>query len=370
MDSGIKTYKVKLKVLSPTYIGSGESYNKCDYIRIGNKICILDQDKWISYLMETRLLNSFTSYLEKFGKNARIDTWIKNNGKRIEDVEKRCTFTKFNISQFEDFKNNDISSFIKDVHGNPYFPGSSIKGAIISALTGKIAKDNELTYNSDIKEIKINGISVSDSTSFSPDSLELYKKIDNVIVNNKIKTAKLPSYKECAKSGVEVEFILTIDKYKLEKSCSDLQEIKKSDKNTRQKYSIIKNTDAIAKCKDINYIFELLSIKYNNLYGINGVISEAKQALDYLPNKSNEKGVIILGGETGVQAKSIISSIYDKDKAIEETKNTLNNIKSFKKHKHFLDKPISPRALKVCMDNGRQVYMGFCKLDLIAGDKY
>ena len=70
----------------------------------------------------------------------------------------------------------------------------------------------------------------------------------------------------------------------------------------------------------------------------------------------------------------LLSEMKDKlssyDKSIGEQTDTLNNIKSFKKHKHFLDKPISPRALKVCMDNGRQVYMGFCKLDLIAGDKY
>lgn len=32
MDAGIRNYKIKLKILSPTYIGSGESYNRCEII--------------------------------------------------------------------------------------------------------------------------------------------------------------------------------------------------------------------------------------------------------------------------------------------------------------------------------------------------
>lgn len=344
MDAGIRNYKIKLKILSPTYIGSGESYNRCDYIRIGNEVCVLNQNKWIEYLKETRLLNSFIDQLERYGKNTRIDQWLKLNGKKVEEVEKKCGLIKFQIAKGEEFKNNDILSFVKNAEGKPYIPGSSIKGAIISALVGAIAKNNNITNYRDIQRVKISGISVSDSAAFDTNDLEVYKKIDNVVVNNEIKKASLPIYRECVKSGAETEFAITIDQYKFNNSFSNLK---------------INNID-------INKIFDVLNEKYNDLFGIDGVISKFEKSLDYLPNKANEKGVIILGGGTSFQAKSIISSIYPSAKeAINATKDILNNLRSFKKHKHYLDNPISPRALKVVNDNGRQVYMGFCKLEVI-----
>lgn len=78
MIQDFKLYKMKLKILSPTFIGSGEEYDRCDYIYDGQYINIIEQNKWIEYLIEEDLLDEFTDKLGKSGKNIEIDKWLRS----------------------------------------------------------------------------------------------------------------------------------------------------------------------------------------------------------------------------------------------------------------------------------------------------
>lgn len=343
MVRDFKIYKMKLKVLSPLFIGSGESYDRCDYIYDGEIIHIIKQDKWIDYLIKNDLLDKFMQRLETDGKNLEIDNWIKSEDKDLSEVIKKCCINKFKVSNMDDFKSNIVHSFIKNIEGKPYIPGSSIKGAIISAIIGYYANKKNLNEEY-IKNFKIKGISVSDSNTFELDNLELYKKKDNIIINNEENQNELPIYRECAKEGTEVEFTIKID-------------------NKLIKESKLNDFDGIKT------IYEALKYKLDTLYNEeSGIINRYETILNYLPGEvynqeQEDEGILILGGGAGFHSKSIVSSIYEFNDAFDKTQEYFKKGIA-QKHHHENDNVICPRAIKL-VDVGKLVYMGFCKISEI-----
>lgn len=342
MISDFKIYKMKLKVLSPLFIGSGESYDRCDYIYDGKEIHIIEQDKWIDYLIKNNLLDKFMEKLKTDGKNLEIDKWLELEGKDSKEVIKKCCMNKFKAPDMEIFKSNVVHSFIKNIEGKPYIPGSSIKGAIVSSIIGYYIKKGVLKNHEVNKKIK--GISVSDSTMFELENLELYKKKDKIIINDEEKQNELPIYRECAKVGTEVEFTIKIDN-KL------LKESRLNDFN------------------GIETIYDALYDKLNVLYDKDiGIINNYESILDYIPEDVYEQGywddgVLILGGGAGFHSKSIVSSIYEFNDAFDKTQEYFKKGIA-RKHHHENDNVICPRAIKL-VDVGKLVYMGFCKISEI-----
>lgn len=340
MVQDFKLYKMKLKILSPTFIGSGEEYDRCDYIYDGQYINIIEQNKWIEYLIKEDLLDEFTDKLGKSGKNLEIDKWLKSKNKDLKKVIKRCCIKKFKISNMTDFKSNTIHSFVKNIEGKPYIPGSSIKGAIISALVGYYGGQKKWDADK-IQKIKIKGISISDSTSFDLENLELYKKKDRIIINGEEKQNELPIYRECAIPGTVVDFTIRIDEKLIRES-------------------------GINNFKGLDSIYESLCSKFNVLYDEKiGIINNYDTILDYMPGEvykdgKLEKGILILGGGAGFHSKSIISSLYDFNDAFDETQEIFKKGIA-RKHHHEKDDFICPRAIKLA-DVGKMVYMGFCKI--------
>ncbi len=122
-------YTVKLTVRSPLHIGAGidKSWVRgFDFIESKGKVWIIDKNKLFEQFEDEKLLNL---YLNKT-KNGR---WY--------DVEKFLTenFELEDISLYS-FKHsggsltNEIRTLTRDGEGRAYIPGSSLKGAITSAI--------------------------------------------------------------------------------------------------------------------------------------------------------------------------------------------------------------------------------------------
>jgi len=132
----IENYTYKIEALTPIVIGSGREkiLTKLDYISEGNTIYVIDVDKLISSLSFNEA-KDFSDRLIKFGnlkaaiKNIDFKRFLKYKIKcadRVNDREIRVTLTK-------------------DVNNYAYIPGSSIKGAIRTAIYYKVfneAKEN------------------------------------------------------------------------------------------------------------------------------------------------------------------------------------------------------------------------------------
>ncbi|MBW2030052.1 MAG: type III-A CRISPR-associated RAMP protein Csm5 [Deltaproteobacteria bacterium] len=113
-------------VITPVHIGSGEKLNKVDVAVDSNRCVVVDVESLLLRLQDNKdALNEFghegfnmTRFLRKFKISPK-------------SVEKYSIHNKGRVVLKERFK---IQEMIKTGLGNPYIPGSSIKGAIRTVL--------------------------------------------------------------------------------------------------------------------------------------------------------------------------------------------------------------------------------------------
>lgn len=340
----MKYYKLKLKVLSPVHIGSGEQIGKREYVYNRNKqqICIFDSKKMFSSLLSKGLANKYESYLISNPKGVTLEMFLNQNGIVESDYMK---WVKYFLSCPLNDKRSlqNINSFVKDSYGCPYIPGSSIKGALRTVILKQYLFKNQDKFKSEnnIKSVetiafnrlrentkrKINdatndtfrGLIISDSKPLSVNDLIVCKKLD-IKEDSSVKTPNV--YRECLRPGTMVEFDVSID---LDVFPFDINYINQS----------------------INEVFK----DYDDLF---------LSIFDCNVDLPTEQNVIVLGGGAGFISKSVMYDLYDFDKAFEETKKLLSA--KFKKHKHFNDKEISPATRKCTEFNGKNYDFGFCEI--------
>jgi len=135
-----RTYNIILKTLTPVYIGGATEKNLVEGIDFyeeenNNKVYIINQEKLLSILKNINKLQDYTLKL----KEGKAIEFLKDNIKK--GVFKLTDIT--NIEYDVQFKiTKEIKAFIKNGFGLPYIPGSSIKGAIRSAILGYLYQNN------------------------------------------------------------------------------------------------------------------------------------------------------------------------------------------------------------------------------------
>ncbi len=137
MNEEQDSYDLFITGLSPVYIGSGDKYSTLDYIEKENKIHILDFERILAQIPFEAIDDLTNDILENFQNNI----WNGN----VEDF-----LNKYNINwqnyvekSYEligSIGRNEINKFIK-VGEKIYIPGSSIKGAIRTAILFNILKN-------------------------------------------------------------------------------------------------------------------------------------------------------------------------------------------------------------------------------------
>ncbi len=148
----MKTYKIKATVVTPVSIGDGSQYSPYkDYFIDRGKVCYIDEQKMGELLAKDDEL--MTEYVEGVanmeGNRSKFNlrSFIQNRLSVESDllIQNELDFYGNVLSKLP------INGFIKTPNGHPYIPGSSIKGAIKTALvymdlektsTGKKWKDN------------------------------------------------------------------------------------------------------------------------------------------------------------------------------------------------------------------------------------
>lgn len=234
-----KRYLFTLRTLAPVHIGSGEIYTQKEYIYENKQYYFPDMGKlyqaivkhgdpavakFEGFLMQSGNKNSLQKpRLSNFLNDANIKDrdfggyYIKATGQEISEEQVKNQHGK-PTGQMRSGNLNDIASFIKDPYGNPYIPGSSLKGAIRTILVNeKFKKDNNkdnrfnipwgASNNKPFNDI-FNNIRVSDSQALAPTDLILAQKIDF----SKIKRVPnpLPIHRESIKPFTEVNFTITV----------------------------------------------------------------------------------------------------------------------------------------------------------------
>ncbi len=367
MQSYLKTYELTFRTLSPVFIGSGSTITKKEYIydRFANRILIPDMDKMFEELKKHKLLRQYEDYMVR--ENYDLLRFLRDY--QISKTE----YTSW-CSRVEDMADIDaaarsikeILTFVKDPYGNPYVPGSSIKGMLRNALMSYLVledinlqkkyankiktarKDNRSKYLSYEareldeellhrtrcegvrKEDKVNdvmaGFHVSDSEPISPERLCLCQKVDLKVDGSQ---GKLNILRECLKPGTKISFTITIDTQLFPYKMGEVQK-------------------AIRKFWE-NYKKEFMSCFKN------------------CPKIPEEKYLLLLGGGVGYPSKTVTYSIVHGREGVRQVSEILDATisgKARKEHRHQddLKKGASPHVLKCTVYEGKLMQMGVCKI--------
>ena len=231
MKTEYRTFQFTLLAMAPIHTGSGDKYTSREFIYEDGYFYFPDMGKFYNRMVEKGYDQKFERFLQErkaSASNNRLISFLEDN--RISDRD----FGGYRIKEtgFETEKNNidsklgtinEVSKFMRDSYGNPYIPGSSLKGAIRTILMNTNPDWNNENVVKDKKENKslipwgakkgqnyddlFNAIRVSDSKPFSNESLILVQKWD---CSAKTSLAKpLPLYREALTPGKIINFKIT-----------------------------------------------------------------------------------------------------------------------------------------------------------------
>lgn len=365
MESYLKEYDFELVTKAPVYIGSGETVGKKEYIynRRDNKVFFMDLDKMYRGFMKRNLLSDFQEYLLQ----DRYDLFyfMKNHNIAPKEYLQWADYSAVaGDPQMINRSTSAISRFVKDAYGEPYVPGSSLKGALRTILqtayylknsrqaemiAGKIMGESrkgagakyerlekmmsrdafhrQLFHDTEIGDTQndiMRGLIVSDSEPLSRKSMCICQKIDLGLDGRQ---KRLNILRECIVPDTVVRFKITIDK----SVCS--YTAKKVVEATKEFYQ--------------NYLQEFVE-KYHSAPAVHG-----------------SGAVFYLGGGAGYLSKTATYAVMHGNDAVKTVGKILDgNLppKMRKQHDHLNDekKGASPHTLKCTIYDGSLYQMGAC----------
>jgi CRISPR-associated protein Csm5 len=369
--------KAVVKALAPVFIGSGENIGKKEYLYYPDKrkVYIPNLFKMYSLLEKRNLASRYENYI-LYENKADLLKFLRQCG--ITD-EQTAYFTEYSIDvgdtiiKDDKHKRREIHFFTRDSSHLPYVLGSSLKGAlrtailsyrlisharrksfadtVISALNDEIA-GKKGAVDREAKKIEENifnilemhkekpwdavndfmkALSISDSSPLGHESMVLCEKIDVTVSGNE-KT--VPIYRECLKPGTELSFDITLDTRIAKAAGFGWHELEEA-------------------LKSFNEMYE----KYFAVYFIK------PRAYDIAPC---EKGwPIYIGGGVGFVSKTAVYPLMEHGSGLEYT-STLLDSKFPKNHMHRNDikTGVSPHIIKCARYNGRLYPMGRCEFIL------
>lgn len=240
MQRQTKRYQFILRTLAPVHIGSGGTYTPKEYIYENGHYYFPDMGKlyreiekdgevkvtmFEDFLMQSGSQGSHhSSQLINFLRDSNIPSRdfggyaIKETGHEVAETSANEQGSQAAVPTRVG-RLNEVAAFIKDPYGNPYIPGSSLKGAIRTILINEFFKvDNNRTARfaipwgaqrdrafSDI----FHDIRVSDSQPIPPEKLILAQKWDYSAIKGE--ASALPIHRESLKPFTEVLFTITAE---------------------------------------------------------------------------------------------------------------------------------------------------------------
>ena len=365
MDQYLKNYHAVIRTEGPVFIGSGKEIGKKEYLFINeHQAGILDIQKFYQEMSQRKKAGELETYL--LGTSGSdLNLWLRKQKINTNEIRHMFKYTLDCTDAVIERGKKQVLEFIKDPYGNPYVPGSSLKGMLRTILLGSdiikhpakyqrsrnSLKRNTLktsgrnTYLSrDILQIEatafrtlarertepgdavndvLQGCKISDSAPLSLSSLVLCQSVE-LHTNGVEKT--LPIFRECIMPGIDIHFDITIDT----KICS---------------LSIQTLMDAVSRFAQHYY----------------------QSFASAFPGAAQlKKNHVLLGGGCGFASKTILYPMYGKKEGIETTQQVFKITlgKNFKIHKHDQDREIgvSPHILKCTKYKGKTLQMGLCRI--------
>jgi CRISPR-associated protein Csm5 len=150
----LKKHRVNLCLLTPLHIGTGQDFDPFSYVIEGKKLHLIDLVRWMAEFPDRDILGR----MMESDNYAAVRTFIAKNIKAKDftlasvdiDCPKLMT-TYHNAIERQDPRNQVLirPTIRNEINGHPYIPGSSIKGAIRTALANGFVKKAGVTSADD-----------------------------------------------------------------------------------------------------------------------------------------------------------------------------------------------------------------------------
>lgn len=384
----IVKYKMEMEVLTPVHIAGADyksKLNKTEYIfnPNTNDLTIIDNNKFVNFLVEKKIIDK---YLDEIRKNNKLNLFYflknsdlyKNKDRNKILYEDLRGFTKksyknldieLKIKENEKKENlNNITLLNKNVKGEVYIPGSSIKGALVNLLLVSYIINNRDEFVNEIKQIE-NEVEDLDKGNFKFSQ----KKLKDII--NKIQEKILYenfSNKKIKKFGISIS-----DSYENKKDIdvNFYQDIDEKIKDKKESYLPVVREYIEPKNIfefDIALDFELLSRTRLKINDFDDLINALEEATDYLIENTLELPDelccqnLILGANTGFHQKTIVHALFkDKRERTQVVKILLHKGGTNAIRLHLNDKD-SPRVINRIRKNGKLELAGLVEIRKIS----
>lgn len=149
-------YSVRLEVLTPVHVGSGDMVNALGYLREGETLYVVDPDRWNEWLGKQSAANRFVQWMERmlqttdpqqqrqFSLTRFVREELRQNN--VEGVASQVA--RYPIRMEECREPDPLRGFrvhLRDAYARAYLPGSSLKGALRTALIEELlSQDDQL----------------------------------------------------------------------------------------------------------------------------------------------------------------------------------------------------------------------------------
>ena len=393
----IVRYKMEMEVLTPVHIAGADyksKLNKIEYIfnPNTNDLTIIDNNKFIDFLVKKKIINK---YIDEISKNNRLSlySFLKNksglydndnhNNYDNKDVDKALKkdlrdFTKksyenldIELKTKENGKKenlNNITLLNKNVKGEVYVPGSSIKGALVNLLLVNYIINNRYEFVNEINLIK------KELEYFNKNNFKNFQNNVKKIIN---KMQEKILYENCSNKKIKKFGISVSDSYENKKDIdvNFYQDIDEKIKDKKESYLPVVREYIEPKNIfefDITLDFELLSRTRLKINDFDDLINSLEEATDYLIENTLELPDelccqnLILGANTGFHQKTIVHALFkDKSERTQVVKILLHKGGTNGVRLHLNDKD-SPRVINRIRKNGKLELAGLVEIRKIS----
>ena len=382
MIERLKKYVIEIETKGPVHVGNGEKHSPYEFVYQpeSKRLGMLNEGKWIKFLKDNKLYEKYEN--DTLCENFKVYNWMCQN--TIEPWSKDIyRYVIDGVEQDKDKGLNDVSCLIKNYKGEPYIPGSSIKGMLRTAiLSNHIAKNKNRfleDWNSISRFIKENS---KKNIKYCIQDLEnrCFCVLPKKDIGNRIQKQLLDVFRAILVSdtnSIPVEKITVVQKNDWgEKSVTKGKTIplwrEAIKKDTRLRFSVtmdlnmLKSTPiGISKIDDVlemlNYFYVNVLLKFESNFDL--------KCLD-TQYSSKEKPLVYLGGGTGFHTKSVLYSLApDLQSASQLIAEYLDIV--FNDMHVITDTKVSPRTIKLGKTQNELLKMGLCSMkvvDKIASD--
>ena len=374
----IVRYKMEMEVLTPVHIAGADyksKLNNTEYIfnPNTNDLTIIDNNKFIDFLIKKKIIDK---YMDEIRENHKFNLfYFLKNSALYKDLK---TFTKKSYENLdielkikENGKKenlNNITLLNKNVKGEVYIPGSSIKGALVNLLLVSYIINNRGEFVNEIKQIE------NEVKNFDKKNSKFFQgKVKNII--NRVQEKIL--YENCSNKKIKKFGISVSDSYKNKEDIdvNFYQDIDEKIKDKKESYLPVVREYIEPKNIfefDITLDFELLSRTRMKINDFDDLINALEEATDYLIENTLELPDelccqnLILGANTGFHQKTIVHALFkDKSERTQVVKILLHKGGTNAIRLHLNDKD-SPRVINRIRKNGKLELAGLVEIRKIS----